>query len=98
MAPSTTPPRLARPFYGVLAVAMLGGMILNFMGLNAVSMLFWSAVINGVLASPLVVLVVLLTSDHTVMGRRINGPLLRGLGWAAAIVMMAATVAMCLPL
>ena len=92
------PPRLARPFYGVLAVAMLGGMILNFMGLNAVSMLFWSAVINGVLASPLVVLVVLLTSDHTVMGRRINGPLLRGLGWAAAIVMMAATVAMCLPL
>ena len=98
MAPSTTPPRLARPFYGVLTVAMLGGMILNFMGLNAVSMLFWSAVINGVLASPLVVLVVLLTSDHTVMGRRINGPLLRGLGWAAAIVMMAATVAMCLPL
>ena len=77
---------------------MLGGMILNFMGLNAVSMLFWSAVINGVLASPLVVLVVLLTSDHRVMGRRINGPLLRGLGWAAAIVMMAATVAMCLPL
>ena len=88
------PPRLARRFYAVVAVALLVGLILNFVGLDAVTMLFWSAVINGVLASPLIVLVVLLTSDHTVMGKRVNSPLLRGLGWATAVIMAGATVSM----
>ncbi|HKX06469.1 MAG TPA: Nramp family divalent metal transporter, partial [Methylomirabilota bacterium] len=87
-------PRLARRFYAVVAVAMLVGLILNYVGLDAVTMLFWSAVVNGVLAAPLIVLVVLLTSDHTVMGQRVNPPLLRWLGWATAVVMTAATVGM----
>jgi NRAMP (natural resistance-associated macrophage protein)-like metal ion transporter len=87
-------PRLARRFYAVVAVSMMVGLILNFVGLDAVTMLFWSAVVNGVLASPLIVLVVLLTSDHTVMGKRVNPPLLRWLGWATAVVMTAAAVGM----
>ena len=87
-------PRLARRFYAVLAVAMLVGLVLNYVGLNAVTMLFWSAVVNGVLAAPLIVLVVLLTSDRTVMGKRVNPPLLRWLGWATAVIMTAATVGM----
>jgi Mn2+/Fe2+ NRAMP family transporter len=87
-------PRLARRFYAVVAVSMLVGLILNFVGLNAVAILFWSAVVNGVLASPLIVLVVLLTSDPTVMGKRVNPPLLRWLGWATAVIMTAATVRM----
>jgi Mn2+/Fe2+ NRAMP family transporter len=87
-------PRLARRFYAVVAVSMLVGLILNFAGLNAVAMLFWSAVVNGVLEAPLVVLVVLLTSDHAVMGERVNPPLLRWLGWATAVVMTTATVGM----
>ena len=87
-------PRLARRFYAVVAVAMLFGLILNYVGLDAVTMLFWSAVVNGVLAAPLIVLVVLLTSDHAVMGGRVNPPLLRWLGWATAVVMTAATVGM----
>jgi NRAMP (natural resistance-associated macrophage protein)-like metal ion transporter len=87
-------PRLARRFYAVVAVSMLVGLILSFVGLDAVTMLFWSAVVNGVLASPLIVLVVLLTSDHTVMGKRVNSPLLRWLGWATAVVMTAAAVGM----
>ena len=87
-------PRLARRFYAVVAVAMLLGLILNYVGLDAVTMLFWSAVVNGVLAAPLIVLVVLLTSDHAVMGQRVNPPLLRWLGWATAGVMTAATVGM----
>jgi Mn2+/Fe2+ NRAMP family transporter len=87
-------PRLARRFYAVVAVSMLVGLILNFVGLNAVAMLFWSAVVNGVLAAPLIVLVVLLTSDQTVMGKRVNPPLLRWLGWATAVIMTAATVGM----
>ena len=87
-------PNLAPKFYGVLAVAMALGVSLNYAGLDAVRMLFWSAVVNGVLAPPLIVLVVLLTSDRRVMGDHINQPLLKWLGWITAGVMTAAAVAM----
>jgi Mn2+/Fe2+ NRAMP family transporter len=70
------------------------GLGLNFARLNAVKMLFWSAVLNGALAPPLVVLVVLLTGRADVMGERRNGPLLRWLGWTCAAVMLIATVIM----
>lgn len=89
-------PRLARKFYAVVAAAMGLGLLLEGLGLDAVSMLFWAAVLNGVLAPPLIVLVVLLTSDRTVMGRRTNPPLLRALGWLTAAVMTAATVGLAL--
>jgi NRAMP (natural resistance-associated macrophage protein)-like metal ion transporter len=87
-------PRQAPRFYGVIAVAMLIGLALDFAGLNAVKMLFWSAVLNGVLAPPLVVLVVMLSSDRTVMGERINSPTANVLGWICAAVMAIAAVAM----
>jgi NRAMP (natural resistance-associated macrophage protein)-like metal ion transporter len=87
-------PALAPKFYTVLAIAMALGMVLDFVGLNAVKMLFWSAVANGVLAPPLIVLLVLLTNDRNVMGGHVNPPLLRWLGWITAIVMSAAAVAM----
>lgn len=64
------------------------------MGLDAVRMLFWAAVANGVLAPPLIILVVLLTSDKEVMEDCVNPPLLRWLGWGAAAVMIAAAGAM----
>jgi Mn2+/Fe2+ NRAMP family transporter len=51
-------------------------------------------VLNGALAPPLLVLVVLLTSRADVMGERRNGPLLRSLGWICAGVMLAATIIM----
>ncbi len=86
--------RLARRFYGVIAVAVLIGLTLNYAGLNAIKMLFWSAVLNGVLAPPLVALVVLLTSDSKVMGKRVNAPAARVLGWVCAAVMAAAAVAL----
>jgi NRAMP (natural resistance-associated macrophage protein)-like metal ion transporter len=87
-------PRYARKFYGVIAAAMLIGLALDTFGLDAITMLFWSAVVNGVLAPPLIVVVALLTSDPSVMGERVNPPLLRWLGWTTAAVMTAATVAM----
>ena len=85
---------LARRFYGVIAVSVLVGLALNFAGLNAVKMLFWSAVLNGVLAPPLVILVVLLTSDKRVMGKRANARGAKLLGWTCAIVMSLAAVAL----
>jgi NRAMP (natural resistance-associated macrophage protein)-like metal ion transporter len=87
-------PRLARKFYAVVAAAMLLGVGLQYLGVNAVKMLFWSAVLNGVLAPPLIVLVVLLTSSRKVMGEHVNPPLLKWLGWTTAAVMAVAAVAM----
>jgi Mn2+/Fe2+ NRAMP family transporter len=87
-------PHLSRKFYAVIAVSMVLGLILDFVGFNAVKMLFYSAVLNGVLAPPLIVLVVLLTSNPKVMGQRVNPPLLRWVGWATATIMAVATVAM----
>ena len=87
-------PRRARKFYAVMAVAMALGLTLNYFGFNAVRTLFWSAVINGLLAPPLILLVILLTSSRKVMGKRVNSPLLRYLGWATFAVMTAAAVGM----
>jgi NRAMP (natural resistance-associated macrophage protein)-like metal ion transporter len=87
-------PRSAPKFYAILGIAMLIGLALNYLGLNAVKMLFWTAVINGVLAPPLILLVVLLTSDSKVMGKRVNPPLLSGLGWLAFALMSVAAVGM----
>jgi NRAMP (natural resistance-associated macrophage protein)-like metal ion transporter len=87
-------PWRAPQFYGVIAIAMVIGLALDFAGLNAVKMLFWSAVVNGVLAPPLVVLVVMLSSDRTVMGVRINSRTANTLGWICAAVMTIAAVAM----
>ena len=78
----------------MIAVAMGIGLLLDFGGFDAVAMLFWSAVVNGVLAPPLIVLVILLTSDPTVMGARRNPLWLRALGWTSAAVMTGAAVAM----
>jgi NRAMP (natural resistance-associated macrophage protein)-like metal ion transporter len=85
-------PKDARGFYAVVAVAMGVGLALDFLGFDAVAMLFWSAVVNGVLAPPLVVLVLLLTNDPAVMGARRNPPWLRLLGWTTAVVMTLAAV------
>jgi Mn2+/Fe2+ NRAMP family transporter len=87
-------PKKARAFYGVMAVAMVLGFALNYVGLNAVKMLFWSAVINGLLAPPLILLVILLTSNRKVMGKDVNSPVLRTLGWATFVVMTAAAAGM----
>jgi NRAMP (natural resistance-associated macrophage protein)-like metal ion transporter len=87
-------PRLAPRFYAAVAVSMLLGLVLDFVGFNAVKMLFYSAVLNGVLAPPLVVLVVLLTSKPEVMGRRVSSRPLRYLGWATAVIMSAAAIGM----
>ena len=87
-------PKSARKFYAIMAIAMVLGVALNFFHLNAVKMLFWSAIINGLLAPPLILLVILLTSNRKVMGTRVSSPAIKYLGWATFVVMTAAAVAM----
>ena len=83
-------PRRAKKFYIVLTVAMALGIALNYAGLNAIKLLFTTAVINGVLAPPLILLVLLLTADRSVMGEAVNSRLLATLGWATLLVMTVA--------
>ena len=87
-------PQLARKFYAVIAIAILIGLAFDFAGLNAVKMLFWSAILNGLLAPPLVIMVVLLTSDRKVMGDRVNSRGMQVLGWACALIMSVAAIAL----
>jgi NRAMP (natural resistance-associated macrophage protein)-like metal ion transporter len=87
-------PQVTPKFYAVLAISVALGMAVNFAGINSVKLLFWSAVVNGVLAPPLIVLLVLLTNDRDVMGAHVNPPALRWLGWLTAAVMSVAAIAM----
>ena len=86
------PPGRAKKFYFVLAVAMALGIALNYAGLNAIRLLFTTAVINGVLAPPLILIVLLLTGDRTVMGGAVNSRTLALLGWLAFAVMVVAAL------
>lgn len=87
-------PHLSRGFYGVIAAGLLLGLALDYAGFNAVSMLFWTAVLNGVLAPPLVVLVLLLSNNPKIMGERSNPAWMNVLGWITVAVMTGASVAM----
>ena len=87
-------PAGAKQFYAVLGVSMMVGLAINYAGLDAVKMLFWSAVVNGVLAPPLILLIILLTSNPKVMGERVNGPLLKICGWIAFAIMAGAAIGM----
>lgn len=80
-------PRVAPKFYAVFTVAVLAGVSLDWLGISAVRMLFIAAVLNGLLAPPLVAIVTLLTSDPKVMGTQTSSPLVRRLGWITTGVM-----------
>jgi len=87
-------PKDARAFYSVLALSTVVGIILNFSPVDPISGLYWSAVINGILAVPVMVLLMMLVRRADVMDRFvIAGPLL-WLGWMATGVMAVSVVGM----
>jgi len=83
-----------RAFYGVIAAATVGGVLLCFTPTDPVKELFWSAVINGVIAVPIMVVMMLLASRSATMGAHVIGTRLRWLGWLATAAMAATVVAM----
>jgi Mn2+/Fe2+ NRAMP family transporter len=83
-----------RGFYGVISAATVGGVLLCFTPLDPVKELFWSAVLNGVIAVPIMVVMMLLASRADVMGTHVIGRRLRWLGWLATGVMAATVAAM----
>jgi Mn2+/Fe2+ NRAMP family transporter len=88
----------ASHFYGVIAIAMLIGMGLAFFGANAIKLLFFSAVLNGVLAPPLIFIILIVCNNSKVMGKHKNGRGLNVLGSTAAVLMSAAAIGLLLTL
>jgi NRAMP (natural resistance-associated macrophage protein)-like metal ion transporter len=85
-------PREAKAFYATIAVATLGGVALNFIGLDPIKALYWSAVVNGVLAAPLMAVMMVIAMNPRIMGRlTLPRPMLVG-GWLATFVMALATL------
>jgi Mn2+/Fe2+ NRAMP family transporter len=86
-------PRRGRYFYIVFGGAVIAGMALNFAGTSPIRMLFLSALLNGLLAPPLLLLVMLVGSNPAIMGKRTNGPWLNVLGWLTTALMFFAAIA-----
>jgi Mn2+/Fe2+ NRAMP family transporter len=90
-------PRDARGFYGVIATSMIAGLGLGFTSINPIKALFYSAVINGVVAVPLTILIVLLATRPSVLGAYTASRTSVVLGWITALLMACASVGMLLP-
>ncbi len=87
-------PRRAPGFYAVLAAGIAIGIAMNVLHVDAIKALFWSAVVNGVVAVPLIVTIVWLASDKSFMGKWRSSLAARVWGWATAALMGAASIAM----
>jgi NRAMP (natural resistance-associated macrophage protein)-like metal ion transporter len=86
-------PREAKAFYATIAVATLGGVALNFTSLDPVKALYWSAVVNGVLAAPLMAVMMVIAMNPRIMGRLTLPRPMLVIGWFATLVMALAAIA-----
>jgi NRAMP (natural resistance-associated macrophage protein)-like metal ion transporter len=89
-----TKPQYRPTFYGLIAVATLGGLAMNFLHIDPIGALFWTAVINGLVAPPLMILIVLLGSDRRFMAEHVSGWVSKTLTWAGTLAMSAAAIAL----
>lgn len=87
-------PSQAVEFYGIIIVAVLIGLAMNFVGIDPIQALFWTAVINGVVAVPLLVVIMLMSSQERVMGPFVIPTRLKVVGWLTAGFMTACVIAM----
>jgi Mn2+/Fe2+ NRAMP family transporter len=86
--------RNAPQFYVVIGVAFLVAMELAISAVNPIKALFYSQVLDGIIAPVLVILMLILTSSRKLMGDFVNGLTTKVIGWAAAVVMVLADVAL----
>lgn len=87
----------ARAFYAIIAVAVCAGLVIQFLPIDPMRALFWSAVINGVIAVPLMAVIIVLVSKRSVMGAYTASRPVVLLGWLATAIMGIAAVRMWLP-
>jgi NRAMP (natural resistance-associated macrophage protein)-like metal ion transporter len=87
-------PRKAVAFYVTIALATMIGALINFSPVDPIKALYWSAVINGIVAVPVMAIMMLMTASPKIMGKFVVGGALRAIGWIATGVMGAAVVGM----
>lgn len=86
--------RGAKQFYIVIGASTLIGLFINLIRINPMDALFWTAVINGFVAPPLLVVIMLISNNKTIMGKRVNGPGVNALGWFTTVAMLLAALAL----
>lgn len=86
--------RAAKRFYGIIALATLGGVVLDFTSIDPVQALIWSAVINGVIAIPIMAVMMIMASRPEIMGAFVIKKKLRILGWSATGLMLITVITM----
>ncbi|WP_319945973.1 divalent metal cation transporter [Mesorhizobium sp. AR07] len=87
-------PLEAKAFYATIAVATVLGALLNFTPVNPIKALYWSAVVNGVVAVPVMAVMMLMTARPDIMGKSTVPLAMRIIGWIATAVMAAAAAVM----
>lgn len=83
----------ASSFYGVIIISIILGMLINFIGLDPIKALIYSAVANGLVAPVMLVIIVLISSSRKIMGDKVNGFVTRIVGWIATALMIIAGIA-----
>ncbi len=84
----------AKAFYGVMAFATLGGLAVNFVGASPVEALYGTAVLNGILAPPLLFIIMRVANDKKIMGKHTNGRVANVIGGVTTLAMFGAEVAL----
>ncbi|HZR42009.1 MAG TPA: divalent metal cation transporter [Ktedonobacteraceae bacterium] len=84
----------AKRFYAIIIAITVVSLLMNYIGINPIQALFWAAVINGVLAPPLLAFIMHIASRKEIMGNKVNGLVLNLIGWGTTLVMAVAAVAM----
>jgi Mn2+/Fe2+ NRAMP family transporter len=87
------PLRQAHAFYGVIIISMLAGLAMNFIGLDPIKALIYSAAANGIVAPVVLTLIVMISSDKKIMGRWVNSRFVTFVGWATTAMMAIAGIA-----
>ena len=87
-------PGKAVKFYAVIVVATLTGIAMNGLGIGAMKALYWSAIVNGIIAVPIIYAMLSMASKPAIMGQLVIGPVLRLCGWFTLALMAACVVGM----
>lgn len=83
----------ARAFYGVIIISIIVGIVINFIGIDPIKALIYSAIANGVVAPVILICIVHISSSEKIMGTHRNGKVAKAFGWAVTIIMSVAAIA-----
>ena len=88
----------ANSFHVIIAASTVIGLLINFAHIDPIRMLVYSAMINGIVASPILIAIMKIANDKMILKDKVNGKLSNGIGWIAAIIMGISVVIMLLSL